>query len=570
MAEHDVSGEARDERGRWTAGGGATGGQDERVLDVGGDQWNKDTAARLEQEYESQRDTIDKIANSASGKEVTVVGPVSSWDDLSGGVQVSVGEKFVDDNLGSEWDHEIENWHDNGDSTNDAAHQLSQDEEWKHEQLAELLASRDRDENGEARIPYSVEDLASAITLKPADDYSYKPKGWTAVDVEFDDSKLAHPDNEMSADQLALPGIESVQPHESLTPEMRKNISDAITEAFETQAEKLSSSMDPPDYLQESAKESLGTMWDEKNDEEKLEWAKGHTDYLEEEGDSEQNKTIEMPKKFDPLEAGGDTENYRATQTMAKYISTERAQQLIEERFSKEGQPDIHPEPEDVARADSRLWSGWKSSSTGDEGRLIQVAAHEELGGRLNSSHNSGINKEDSMAFANSEFSEIGGYEGVKAMVRAKWETTQYMLDKADTPIVGAYRGLSMNSSTERTEKVSSANSSIPFTKLPDIKVARNGAASFTTDRAVSNGWKQEGQRIVIRAEVPRTSVLSVPAYGINVHSEHEVVIMGTAWRDWDVWQKTAPSFDDVAIKPHVVKAAPKHKLTAAEKEHAA
>jgi hypothetical protein len=44
--------EPRDEKGRWTEGGGAGGGPDARTHDVGGDQWNRDTAVRLENEYE--------------------------------------------------------------------------------------------------------------------------------------------------------------------------------------------------------------------------------------------------------------------------------------------------------------------------------------------------------------------------------------------------------------------------------------------------------------------------------------------------------------------------------------
>jgi hypothetical protein len=54
--------------------------------------------------------------------------------------------------------------------------------------------------------------------------------------------------------------------------------------------------------------------------------------------------------------------------------------------------------------------------------------------------------------------------------------------------------------------------------------------------------------RVVLRAEVPRTAVLSVPAYGVNVHSEHEVVVTGTSWRGWDAWSDKAPSFEDVPM----------------------
>jgi len=41
---------------------------------------------------------------------------------------------------------------------------------------------------------------------------------------------------------------------------------------------------------------------------------------------------------------------------------------------------------------------------------------------------------------------------------------------------------------------------------------------------------------------------VSVPAYGDNVHSEQEVVIVGTAWRNWDAWSGRAPSFEEVPM----------------------
>ena len=54
------------EHGRWTTGGGGDlpVEPDVRVSEVkGGDVWNKDTAARLENEYAAARPAIDKIGN---------------------------------------------------------------------------------------------------------------------------------------------------------------------------------------------------------------------------------------------------------------------------------------------------------------------------------------------------------------------------------------------------------------------------------------------------------------------------------------------------------------------------
>ena len=46
----------------------------------------------------------------------------------------------------------------------------------------------------------------------------------------------------------------------------------------------------------------------------------------------------------------------------------------------------------------------------------------------------------------------------------------------------------------------------------------------------------------------PRTAALSIPAYGINIHTEHECVIAGTAWAAYDVWNKPAPTFENFPL----------------------
>lgn len=72
---------------------------------------------------------------------------------------------------------------------------------------------------------------------------------------------------------------------------------------------------------------------------------------------------------------------------------------------------------------------------------------------------------------------------------------------------------------------------------------------STTTSREVANGWNAgHGTKVVLRLDVPRTAVVSFPAYGINVHSEKEVVVAGTAFRGWDAWKNNAPSYGDVPM----------------------
>jgi hypothetical protein len=145
----------------------------------------------------------------------------------------------------------------------------------------------------------------------------------------------------------------------------------------------------------------------------------------------------------------------------------------------------------------------------------------------------------------------VNGFEAAKAYVRGKWETTQYLLDKSGDDTVNVYRGIEHDAGDDHDQPVGS------FAKLPNVDIQRNGAASTSTDPSVANNW-DGGNRIVLRMSVPRTAVLSVPAYGQNVYKEHEVVVTGTAYKGWDAWHRRAPEFDSVPIE------------TATEHQHAA
>ena len=204
-------------------------------------------------------------------------------------------------------------------------------------------------------------------------------------------------------------------------------------------------------------------------------------------------------------------------------------------------------------RVDRTLWAGWKASSTTTEGRLLQVATAFEPGGRLNEQTSRDIGVKEMMAHAEDEYANIGGWAGVRAYVRAKWETTQYLLDKAGLKTLQLYRGIDIGSQKfnkmylqrhyNEAEKVQG------FIHMPTLDVLRNGAASTSVSPDVANDWGSGGNRVVLRAEVPRTAAVSIPAYGINVKSEQEVVVAGTAWHGWDAWAKKAPEFSEVPLQ---------------------
>ena len=915
--------EARGYHGRWTAGAGGEipVAPDPRVATIaGGDIWNKDTAARLENEYAAARPALNKIANGASEYEGEVAAPAASgWDSLTGSGQDKAEQDYKDTNFNSELENEVSNWHESGDAQATAAQDLQHDEDWKADTLADYKAARE--EAGLPEIPYDDADLLNAIHLTSASPDEYQ--NGTNVDplVQFSASDLQKPTDlnpdAHNPDQLAMPGITPnlVALEDHLTQDVRADLSKYFIEEFNSTVEKKAEDVTAPDYLSDNVQETLNDSWAQMSDEEKYDWTKHNTsiaDDLDEEKTTDPG-SLELPQKWDPLNetSGAD---YTKTQALAKYMADTRAVQIMAERgvagadrrrswgayntedltknmnrmadklaeappnlsaeyktkyaadiqnikeelaFRKEN-GNLPPSIDDIREVDKTLWDGWKGSSTGGEGRLLQVAAADELGGRLreapktntpttvtvggqiihapndaamdklleakttlantkssvgdmkialktvdnlagqfgsksfdigdkwkqaqfddakslilnnawgevpatldglenakkniamyekeslasdaagfddpykafaagkaaqdgtleefsaavkqayaNSSNpanfgvkisadknmsdeqkkiahdllyysnqtppnyaeytsamamkgsvtaspiekvtaqivvdaykthqeavahgaptkdktpllktetvqagsfeygqnfirlpgldlqrngaasfttdravanawggtanhaTQGINRQEVINKANSDFKQIGGYEGVKAALRAKWETTQFMLDKADVPVLNLYRGITLSHRREGDPETDRSVKIYPSITMAEkmgagqgdlVDVTKSGVPSSGETHFIkdANGsWVPYSgpppatmpppirSRVVIRAEVPRTAVLSVPAYGQNVHSEHEVVITGTAWHNWDAYSDRAPSHEEVPI----------------------
>jgi hypothetical protein len=591
---HDVSDEPRDPGGKWTSGGG--GGEAEHAIDpaviaVGGDEWNKATAKRLEAEYKSAKPAIEKIAQEGIGEEAPKPGGEDDedeiavpeeWDMMSNDQQEEAKEHYIKHNHESYLDSETQNWMEN-DAPYEAKTLVANDfndggeTDWADEALTELNEARE--ENGEPKIPYTNEQLIEALTIDQSDAaQGYEMSNTKGLDISFDDDKLKEPSNAPPPEQMTLPGVEPEVLSEHLTDEMRKDIVNQIEAAFIERAEKIVDNITPPDYLGESADEYLEQDWDSNmSDKQKFKYVTDNTEIisdLEKEvttkyGSEGYDYIVAMPNKFDPLnETSGN--DYRRTQALARYLSIHRAAEVLKAR-------DLLPSKEELVAVDSsapylkenasalesyledldgRLWRSWKDSSTSQNGQLLQLATADELGGRLREEQLD-ESRDALQAMANKRYEAIGGYKGVKAYVRAKWEVTQYLLDKANVKELPLYRGIVLPAE-DVAKRFKQAVTTIPFLGggsgrlLPNMHVERNGAASTTTDPSVANNWKgKSAGKIVLRALVPRTAAVSVPAYGINMQSEHEVVVAGTAWKGWDAWHQTAPTFDRLPLQQH-------------------
>ncbi|MCA1452143.1 hypothetical protein I6F35_02800 [Bradyrhizobium sp. BRP22] len=555
--------------GQFTSSGGGgssgSGGEaaavqaDPEVVNVGGDKWNQEIAKELEREYQAARPELEALATDAVG-ESTVTEPdedeeeapyvPEEWDSLSGDDQTEAESEYKNKNHDDYLQSETDNWYSES-APDDARVMVAADfndgttTDWVSETLDDLR--NDRKADGLPDFPFTDQQIMDALTI----DYeAYGGGGTNDPEFSWDDDKLTAPAG-YDPNQPTLPGIEPQEPADYLTAGMREEIEKALEDAFNKQGDDQAGKMDPPDYLGESVDEYLGESWSMMSDSEKFAWLESNTNILEkyqEAADTAaapQELVVEaLPSKFDPLQQNASAEQYQRTQALARYLSAERAVQVLEDRKLPV------PSRQALANIDSQLWGAWKSSSTSKNGMLLQVATAEELEGRLNAKTATEINPDAMKRYADQYYPNIGGYAGVKAYVRAKWEVTQYLLDKGGIKTLQLYRGIRLPPEViaKRFKHLPAGRKIEGHTLMPTLEVVRNGAASTSLNAGVSNGWGADANRIVLRIEVPRTAALSVPAYGINVHSEREVVVAGTAWKGWDAWRGTAPDFHKVPL----------------------
>ena len=524
-----------------------------KVIAVGGDEWNKNTAVRLEYDYAKVKPLLEKIAEQAVGGK-TKVKIKKTWDDLDSQMQTDIEEKWKSENYDKELEYQRQNYYEE-EALSDAKSKVADDfndgseTDWADEALTDYIVSRIDDNL--PKIPFTAEQLSKSMSISAG---KYNDFANENAEVEFDNKELMKPHG-FNKDQLALPGFKNKEPYEYLTDEMRKGLSKAILDAFEIEADSKQSDMEPPSYLEQQAQESIDDSWSQMDDDEKYKWAKDNSmiDSDEEEETSE-GELDQLPTKFDPLNETSGTD-YRRTQALAKIMSVERAAQLLVERGLMN---DIDTARAQIKSIDERLWQSWKDSSTTENGMILQVAAADELGGRLH--EYDGLKKHESIKEANRKFRDIGGFDGVKAYLRGKWETTQYLLDKAGIQTMKVYRNISwdvpfMGSHTQKTKAFGrqyrkygqplDTNLGRTYIRYPNAVVSRNGCQSCTTDAGVANRW---AGNIVFRVSAPRTAALSIPAYGINIYTEHECVLAGTAWQAYDVWNKPAPTFEEFPL----------------------
>jgi len=568
---------------------------DPEVVNVGGDAFNQEIAKQLEFEYQKARPALATLAGESVCKEAEEPEPEEDeepeyfppedWDSLSADAQQEAEELWISKNEDDWIQSESDNYYSEyapaearkviADDFNASPHR--ENITWVADAIEEARES-ETDDPADAEwrhdYPFTDKQILDAIHL----DYTGEGGSYPMPDkpdFEWDDAYLDS--LKATPKEPELPGIEPKHGSELLTEKMRGEIERVIGDAFDKHGDSEAGDMEVPEWVTESAKDSMGEYFGQLSDKEKWKFVTNNSEILDHEaekyGQPTQAETavgpIKLPNVYDPLnETSGN--DYKRTQQLARYLSVERAMQIMQQRgldeaLNAKGEiGKVEPEQlrSNIARLDAELWRSWKDSSTTASGKLLQVATAAELGGRLRMKHFSET-REQIVERANKLYEHVGGFEGIKAYVRAKWETTQYLLDKAGIKTLDLYRGY--EEEREKYDKMFDGKRRVipyeewerrhyaahqdvqgpyasHFAYMPTLDVERNGAASATTDINVANAWRTgRNTKVTLRAQVPRTAAVSVPAYGINIHTEHEVVIAGTAWKGWDAWAGKAP-----------------------------
>lgn len=271
---------------------------------------------------------------------------------------------------------------------------------------------------------------------------------------------------------------------------------------------------------------------------------------------------VEIPEAWDPLGLTKDKEkygsNYSKTRTAARILQRARTEELLEEHGLTQ---ELQSRKRSVDDISDLVWSGWKTSSTSIYGWLLQMAAASVLGGEARLPEEFHPRPSRGMR-RNSRFlqnakevlhDELGpkGFDILKAYAKATWETSQYMLRRANIDNLLVWRGLFLTEDVIQAAGLEGVTSNLPskatFHRLQQLRLKKNGAASTTLLPQVANEWRGVGtnppnsKRVVLRLRAPRTAVISLPVFGQNIHDEQEVVISGTEWGPYDFWLDEAP-----------------------------
>lgn len=472
-------------------------------------------------------------------EEGATVNVVSSWDDLDDDAKSEAENSWVKDHISEFEEPLVEEWRTN--VTDEKSLEVKDDEEFAKNTFLEYARDQGYNESS------AVQAFNGFHSGEP--DINAEVLAWDNPD----DHKGEDPEESFNENAFNSVWIEKCD------EEIESRVQDEIDNG-------------PPDMVIEGAYEDAGNAFNSLDDEAKMDVAGV---------DSEQE--VKEPTVYQPISDGRD---YEKTRTVVRYLQGKVMEEELKAR-GIEGADKV--DVEDVAQ---NFWSDWKGSSTSQYGLLLQYATAQELGGlaqKWTPQQIQDYSNAAAMLSKNHGGGDIGpkgaervqwhidrGIEIAKAHVHATWAASQYALSKAGMDQVDVYRGLMLDKKTiealpKETVPPSAEIGAIQFlpgqgaagyTKLPTLQLQRYGAASSSTNARIANDWNgvgakpAESVRVVMRIKAPKEAIVSIPAFGQNIHDEEEVVVAGAKdWIAWDAWLDKAPTEDKVPIKQLVSQA---------------
>lgn len=438
-----------------------------------------------------QRDGLKSVAELAESlrRDGIPIAPPGKWEELGEDEQSRVAEAWIEESLDRFRKNAKDEWRE------DMRYDLGKDRTLVQNLTRETLEGMGVDAASANELASGVARLTDSLN-------------WDAVDVNIDEERFW----------------------------------DLRGEAFERELEKQTE--DVPDEVYIAARASAYREWDAMTSDGQFEAWQGFF------GEHSEKSTVRSPSVWRLFRNG---RAYRETKTVIRELQARRASEIAVERETAGGLAGDAPKSADVMRVLGReVWAAWKGDSQSPLGQAFQMAVVDELG-----AHSRLTDDQRRRAFGAAD--ELpGGYSNLRAYVRATWETTQYALAQADIQEVTLYRALMLPDKDLKGVPQEVEGDVYTYHSMRTLRLLQNGAASFTAKRNIANSWEGIGNlpetphRVIIRAAVPVTAIVSIPAYGDNYAEEEEVVVAGTPWRRWDAWHNEAPTEREVPMRRHV------------------
>jgi hypothetical protein len=499
----------RDENGQWTGDGGSSGSSGDEGEGSSEPPSDKPSAS-IQERGQIAVTRAERFLAEAEDAEVEVEG--QSWDDVPDDEKSEHQSQWASDNM--------------------AEFLEPHEEEWMNDIRSEA------ESDGEEAF-YEDEDTARDVFVEGAVSQGFTRESAEEAFRGIDSNVIDYDEDTLQWDGEGPPLSFK---YDAIDDEWESK-KDGFVESYVQDKVDDAANGDKPDWIYERAQEDAYEAFDKLDDEDKLSYAGI---------DSTSSQTLETPSTYQPISDGDD---YVKTRGVVRYLQDKFMEEELANRLGD-------PDKVNINAVEKKIWSEWKSSSTTDTGLLLQEATAQELKGfkqewkpeqqeAIERAAISLAKYEGGSRDIDREILIKRGMEIAKAHVHATWAATQYALKEAGMEEVDVYRGLILDDTKlGRIEDVNGKQ------YLPELKLIRNGAASTTTDLSTANDWGGVGKkppnpvRVVLRVRARRESIVSIPAFGQNIHSEQEVVLAGTdKWVGWDAWRQSAPNTRSVPVK---------------------